>query len=247
MGEEVRTPHEKRNSHGDIWIKGERIDPDTRLFLRIGLKQKNLEDAESLVYNVSHPSSPTYGKHYSKQDIVELFAPSNDTIETVRSWISRHDGSSTMSRDRGWLHASMSALEAEGMLNASYYKYHHTLQDYSTLSCEKYYLPEHVQPHIDFVTPGVMLLAPKQPRISSNVKRQAPPIFQPESPSPPSAGTSKCGDAVTPDCIRKLYNIPNNKLNHSSNSLGIFETGDYYAQEDLDMFFDKFTPNKIML
>lgn len=160
MGEEVRVAHETRNSHGDIWIKGERIDPDARLLLRIGLKQSNLEDADSLIHNVSHPSSPGYGKHYSRQDIVELFAPSNDTVETVRSWISRHGGSSALSRDRGWFHANMSVVEAESMLNASYYKYHHTLQDYSTISCEEYYLPSTVRPHIDFVTPGVMLLAP---------------------------------------------------------------------------------------
>ncbi|KAI3577767.1 peptidase S8/S53 domain-containing protein [Fusarium oxysporum f. sp. albedinis] len=243
MGEEVRVAHETRNSHGDMWIKGERIDPNARLLLRIGLKQSNLEDADSLIHNVSHPSSPGYGKHYSRQDIVELFAPSNDTVETVRSWILRHGGSSALSRDRGWLHANMSVVEAESMLNASYYKYHHTLQDYSTTSCEEYYVPSTVRPHIDFVTPGVMLLAPKQPHINKKVKRQEPPIFQPDSTSPPSTGTSKCGDAVTPDCIRKLYNIPKNTLNHSSNSLGIFETGDYYAQEDLDMFFGKFAPN----
>lgn len=52
-----------------------------------------------------------------------------------------------------------------------------------------------------------------------------------------------CDEVITPACVAALYKIPHASGNVSaSNSLGIFEEGDYYAQEDLDLFFRNFTP-----
>jgi tripeptidyl-peptidase-1 len=45
--------------------------------------------------------------------------------------------------------------------------------------------------------------------------------------------------------IRALYGVPFPEYPNgprSDNALGIFEDGDYYAQEDLDLFFANFTP-----
>ena len=47
--------------------------------------------------------------------------------------------------------------------------------------------------------------------------------------------------------IRALYGVPKMPeypygKPRSDNSLGIYEEGDYYAQEDLDLFFANFTP-----
>lgn len=47
--------------------------------------------------------------------------------------------------------------------------------------------------------------------------------------------------------IRALYEVPEIPeypfgQPRSDNSLGIYEEGDYYAQEDLDLFFANFTP-----
>jgi tripeptidyl-peptidase I len=56
-----------------------------------------------------------------------------------------------------------------------------------------------------------------------------------------------CDKYVTPACIRALYKVPGtpeypNGKARSDNSLGIFEEGDFYAQEDLDFHFSNFTP-----
>ena len=52
-----------------------------------------------------------------------------------------------------------------------------------------------------------------------------------------------CDVAITPICIKFLYQVPPNlRKPNPANSLGIFEEGDYYAQEDLDLFFRNFTP-----
>lgn len=210
--------------------------------MRIGLKQQNLDIADTLLHQISHPSSASYGDHYSWPNVVEKFAPSKDTIEAVRSWVSDHGGSLMLSKDKGWLYVNMTVANAEGMLNANYYKYDHVSQGHSTISCEEYSVPKAIQPHIDFITPGVSLLSPRTSQSKKRAVNRASPYIQSAPPGSHASESSTCSDAVTPDCIRKLYNIPENTLNHSSNSLGIFETGDYYAQEDLDMFFAKFEP-----
>lgn len=57
-----------------------------------------------------------------------------------------------------------------------------------------------------------------------------------------------CDVSITPACIKALYGIPEppeyqNGNARTDNSLGIFEAGDYYAQEDLDVFFANYTKN----
>lgn len=53
-----------------------------------------------------------------------------------------------------------------------------------------------------------------------------------------------CDIAITPACIRALYQFeapnPNAKVS-PNNSMGIFEEGDFYSQEDLNLFFANFT------
>ena len=73
----------------------------------------------------------------------------------------------------------------------------------------------------------------------------APPI-PPKSAAPgPIADLGKlstCDVAITPACVKALYGVPPATMANPSNSMGIFEEGDYYAQEDLNLFFANFTP-----
>lgn len=55
------TVHEKRSLKPHEWIKRSRARPDDTLPVRIGLKQRNLENAEQYIFDVAHPSSPNYG------------------------------------------------------------------------------------------------------------------------------------------------------------------------------------------
>jgi tripeptidyl-peptidase I len=58
---------------------------------------------------------------------------------------------------------------------------------------------------------------------------------------------STCDKIITPACIRALYNIPEipeySKTGpRADNTMGIFEEGDFFSPEDLDIFFANFTP-----
>ena len=52
-----------------------------------------------------------------------------------------------------------------------------------------------------------------------------------------TATTDTCGTAITPACIKAMYNISTGTLKNSKNTLGIFEFGDIYAQADLNSFY----------
>ena len=52
-----------------------------------------------------------------------------------------------------------------------------------------------------------------------------------------------CDIAITPECIKALYNITDPTTAAEGNELGIFESiADVYAQEDLNLFFLNFAP-----
>ncbi|KAF4873410.1 Aorsin [Colletotrichum siamense] len=192
---------------------------------------------------ISHPSSSQYAKHYTQQDIIDKFAASDETITAVQSWVSANGASSALSKDRGWLHVYTTVADAERMLHAQYYEYRQTSGNHSTVACEEYFVPEDIQHHIDFIQPGVILAAPKTPQLNTKFRKRGFSSAQQAGAVRASNDTSACSDNVTPACIKALYKIPDNTFNHSSNSLGIYETGDYYAQEDLNLFFAKYTPN----
>lgn len=119
-------------------------------------------------------------------------------------------------------------------------------------------MPDHVREHIDFVTPGVKLSHPLRKR---EVKRNRPsrrPHAHHRGPhrAPDPTGTwhppppfhslppelQACNVNITPPCLRALYEIPPGRINDTVNTLGFYEQGDYYAAEDLDLFFATYAP-----
>ena len=77
-----------------------------------------------------------------------------------------------------------------------------------------------------------------------SIQSDPPPNF----PWSAAGELSTCDVAISPACIRALYDIPKDMeypdgIPRSDNSLGIYEDGDYYAQADLDLFFANFTSN----
>lgn len=80
--------------------------------MRIGLTQANLDNAHEHLLDISHPDSPNYGKHWSSEDIINHFSPSEATVEAVKGWLYDSGISServTHSANKGWL-----AFEATG-------------------------------------------------------------------------------------------------------------------------------------
>lgn len=238
------------------------VDPNAIIPIKIGLTQSNLDRGYSELMDVSHPASPDYGKHLSTSEVNHLFAPSGDSVDVVRKWlgeVSDVDKSKILlSINRGWLAVDLPVHDAERAFSTHYYEYEDR-NGHLRIGCDAYYLPRHVRPHVDYVTPGVRsspILKKQTVKRSSPTwgpgPGKRPPHWDPHHHGPwhipPGAqglpsDLQDCGRNITPVCIRALYGIPMAHLNDSLNSLGLYEGGDYYAQADLDSFFTQYAAN----
>ena len=120
--------HERRAAEPLDWVRARRPPADAVLPMRFGLSQQNLHRLEELLMSVSHPASASYGKHFSPEDVVDIFAPSDETVARVTEWlvdagIARER--LRMSASRGWIELNATVAEAETLLDTEYHVYTH--------------------------------------------------------------------------------------------------------------------------
>jgi tripeptidyl-peptidase I len=219
--------HEKRDSLPRNWRRNAKLHPDSTLPMRIALTQSNLDKADEFLMDVSHPTSPNYGKHWTTKQVAEMFAPTKETVAAVADWLFEN-GVTEFSQSQGfnWLHADVSVGTAERLLQTEYFEYIHE-SGKSHVACEEYSVPEHLRDHIDFITPtvhfDVKISQPKkrstdpkpavQPAkaksIGSATNNIAAPKYGGKIPSGKVIGElEQCDEYITPDCLRALYLFP---------------------------------------
>lgn len=264
---ETHVVHERRHvAHPRI---NKRMAPNAVLPMRIGLRQDDsaLQSAEEWLMEVSHPSSPKYGQHWSSDEVIAAFRPSDESVDTVANWLIESGISRerlTHSGNKAWLAFDATVEEAEKLLHTEYFHDGIDGDRGALVGCNQYHLPKHIQAHVDYVTPGLKttmldLRPSSSKKRSSQAKRSGEKTIgsrrrpqslkfkaRPEvSTYSNSSDLANCDELITPACIRALYHFdapsPNATVS-ANNSLGIFEESDYYAQEDFDLFFSKYTP-----
>lgn len=114
----------------------------------------------------------------------------------------------------------------------------------------RYHLPNHIREHIDYISPAVKTLEFTTHEASSGLKKRdnkvgggpISPIIRPapnwDAHSDEAYG---CSFAVTPACVRTLYNVTDTVENCPENSVGVYETGgEFYNQTDLNFYYKTF-------
>ncbi|ORY56843.1 alkaline serine protease [Pseudomassariella vexata] len=250
--------HEKRTEEqGRRWVKFSQAQHDAKLPMRIGLKQRNLQEGHDLLMDISDPNSESYGKHLSAAQVIDLFAPSDDSVDAVTQWLVTSGiprFTISQSSNKQWIQFDAPVRKVEELLMADYHVYKHRDTGVKNVACEEYHVPKGVQEHIDYITPGIKLMGFGDPQDPIMAKRSTGPDGQgparfalPVETVPANSPIKLNGDCdryITPDCIRNLYQIPNGTKAHPDNKMGIFQSlGQHYAQEDLDTFFWAFTEN----
>ena len=249
--------HESRHTLHPRWSKLDRVEPHKVFPMRIGLKQSNLDKADDFIHDISDPHSPNYGKHWSSEDVIRAFQPSDDTVTQVRQWLVDHriaDARITHSDNKAWFAFHATAEEAETLLYTEYHEYEDSVTGGIMPSCDAYHVPQHLVDHIDYVTPGIKLLAPPESHKSKRtaVEKRADQLhsharimhdLKVEAEAPFNASDlSTCDKNITPACVAALYNITQGTSKHKNNSMGMFESElQFYTQLDLDTFFTNFT------
>jgi tripeptidyl-peptidase-1 len=95
----------------------------------------------------SHPESPKYGKYWTQEEIHDLFAPAEETVEAVREWLQMfgiHDSRIVHSDNKGWLAFDATVEEAEKLLRTKYYEHEHRRSSSVRVGCDVYGIPTFV-------------------------------------------------------------------------------------------------------
>ncbi|KAI0120716.1 peptidase S8/S53 domain-containing protein [Xylariales sp. AK1849] len=242
--------HGARRFHSKLQT---RADVDAVIPLRVGLTQSNLHTGYDRLMDVAHPSSPNYGKHLTHEEVIELFAPAEETVSAVRDWLIQsgvNESRIMPYENKGWLGVDMPVKEAEALFLTQYHEYER--QGSLRLGCDEYSVPMHIQKHIDYITPGVKLSPPMRKRSATLTGGRRSRLYKvapdEESWAEPLAALDlpadlrRCATSFTPTCYQALYGIPANNTALPGNSVGLYESGDTYAQEDSNLFYAKYAP-----
>jgi hypothetical protein len=225
--------HEKRDSLPVNWRRSAKLHPDSILPMRIALTQGNLDKADEFLMDVSHPTSPNFGKHWTAKQVAEMFAPTKETIDAVTGWLAEAGIIKvTQSQSLNWINANVPVAKAERLLQTSYFEYIHE-SGKSHVACEEYSVPEHLRDHIDFITPTVHFdakanqptkrstdLKPAvQPAKAKSIGSATSNVASPKTDSEIPLGEiiaelKQCDTYITPDCLRALYLLPPNFPEH---------------------------------
>jgi tripeptidyl-peptidase-1 len=203
---------------------------------------------------LTQPYAYRYGAHLSKEQVAELVAPHPDTLELVGTWLAHHEvPSSAVSIAHGgnWLTIyNLPLTKANALLGAEYQFYRHAETNETVIRTISYALPAVLHEYVQTVAPTTYFGALRALRQTSKLVLNGPKLpngdpelqdasatFIPGSPVPPS-----CSSAITPTCLRMLYNtltyLPQAT---SKNKLGV--TGylrEFASQSDLTKFLTRF-------
>ncbi|KAI0134345.1 putative protease S8 tripeptidyl peptidase I [Xylariales sp. AK1849] len=256
---EHHSVHEERQTLSSRWVKRDRVPANKYLPVRIGLTQSHLHRAEEYLLDVSHPRSPNYGKRWTSDEVIAAFQPSDSAVEAVRDWLATHEILDvTHSENKGWLAFDAPVSKVEALLRTEYFEHEDKVTGGVLPACDKYHVPKSIQEHIDYITPGTKLMAPVTSDVDLQLKRRGEATRRGDRLKQPAKqdftaqlsellskdpdDLSTCDIAITPACVRALYNITPAVLNDPSNSMGIFEAElQFWDQEDLDLFFANFS------
>ena len=243
--------HEKRYSLPSGWTRTNRVASHEVLPMRVGLSQSNLDKAEEYLLDVSDPASPNYGKHWSAKQVAETFAPSQDSIDAVKEWLT---SSGIPEEDidhhpsKGWFKFDIPVGKAEELLKTTFYRHQHETGK-AHIGCDEYHVPEHLVRHVDFITPTIHFDTklhqavvkrdaatstaaagvPVKTKAAVNILKNPNGGFLPKKGE--SLGLLKniitelenCNKFITPDCLRALYLFPPGLTANPKNSYGIVE------------------------
>jgi tripeptidyl-peptidase-1 len=208
----TKVVHEKRDVIHGQWTKLGRANAESLLTLRIGLIQSNLHRGDELINAVAHPESATYGQHLSPQQVIDLFAPSDDAIKETEQWLLSEGVKSdqiTLTTGRNWIKVSTTVGKAESLLDTSYNVFENA-DGARVVACEAYSIPAAIQSHIDLVAPTIQFDEREAVVVTRrHVGRRDGSIASKFKKLPPHSGVDadslkNCSGVTTPACLRAM-------------------------------------------
>jgi tripeptidyl-peptidase-1 len=153
------------------YIKKVQTDSSTEIELVFAIQQKNLEEIEKILNDVSDPKSSNYGKHLTKQEVDELTV-NREGHALVLEYLNNINAL-IVSSNPNYITTTASASIWNNALSTTFYEYENInpnqLQLKTVNRCEQYSLPENIIKQVSSVLNTVQFPVPmnigKGPRI----------------------------------------------------------------------------------
>lgn len=135
------------------WTAVSQPSSSHKINLHIGLKHRNQDKLERHVLEISDRSHARYGQYMSAADVRDLIAPSTETVDLIREWLSEHGISdAVLSPTRDSFNIDLPVEKVEELLGTTYSVFRH--KDGTTLvRAPEWSLPKYLHEHIDVVQP----------------------------------------------------------------------------------------------
>ncbi|TFK52035.1 subtilisin-like protein [Heliocybe sulcata] len=230
------------------WTYQQPAPKDSRMEMRIGLKQDKIDQLITSLYEVSDPDHERYGQHLSKEQVEELVKPHPDSVDVVEEWLEHHGvqvADTHRSAGGDWIKLIVTVDQAERMLGTKYNVYQHDGTYDTVVRTLSYSLPSVLHEHIQVITPTTYFGTIKSMKATSFRETDLPTVdaddFQNELGSLATVPSS-CGSTITPSCLRTLYNTSSyTPQATSTNKLGVSGyLNEYATHSDLRTFLQRF-------
>jgi tripeptidyl-peptidase-1 len=89
----------------------------------------------------SHPESPNFGKHWTPEEVHEIFAPAESTVQAVRDWLVAsgvEDALIVHTDNKGWLAFDIPTWQAEEIFQTEYHEHVHADTGNVRVGCDEY-------------------------------------------------------------------------------------------------------------
>ncbi|KAF8258635.1 subtilisin-like protein [Lactarius quietus] len=224
----------------------------TTIDLYVALKPEHENALIDALYEVSSPKHPKYGKHLSKEQVAELVAPHQNTLEIVNSWLEHHGiPASSVSVTHGGGTLTLRGVpmtQADTLLGASYRLYRHIESNDTIVRTVGYSLPKVLHGHVLTVVPTTTFFPPL--RQFQTLRNFSGGPVKPESGELARMMSSREDPDeydLTPSFLRSLYHTAHYvPAATDKNALGVAGyLKDYPSPFDLAMFMGEYREDAI--
>ena len=240
----------ERLSHMISYIS--RADVNAAHSVVFAMVNKNMDELTNVLHDVSNPSSANYGKHWTKQEVVD-FTFNREAYEAVMNFISSTDEVvvNTQTLHGEYIFATAPVHVWEKMFGTTFHVY--LVEGNHIIRAEEYSLPAALHNHVSTVLNTVQFHPPnmlEKKKVQKPIPSSQGPSSNPmlsalsaseNDPTSTSAIQSIPFGAVVPALIKSFYSVPNNITGSKLVSQAVYESrGGRLCKQDLVSFEDVF-------
>jgi tripeptidyl-peptidase-1 len=229
------------------WTVAQTPSAQEPITLQIGLSLQNTDKMIATLLDVSNRKSKNYGKWLDRDEVNDIVQPSKQANDAVVNWL-KSEGVSRINSDGTWITFVSTVGTANRLLNAEFQQYQR--DGVSKIRTTAYSVPEELVAHIDIIHPTTFFgktakfdpvpINFEEPAEQSQLEKrqQTADVFSTKQQKVSEA----CRTAISPACVKQLYNVGNYTPSATSGSkigFGSFlnESASY---SDLKIYLDYF-------